>query len=191
LPCLLRSVIFSFMKIYTGGGDKGKSGLIGGKRVEKDDLRLEAYGSVDELVASIGVARGLDLNAEFSRALAAIQSTLLVVGSRLAAPAGATTGLPELGAAPARELEGWIDAMEGELPPLKNFILPGGEPLGASLHLSRTVCRRAERRVVTLAHNEELEPDIIIYLNRLSDFLFVAARLANRRRGADEEAWIP
>ncbi len=183
------------MKIYTRGGDKGKSGLIGGNRVDKDDLRLEAYGAVDELVAAIGFVRSQDDNGEFHEMLAKIQSHLFVVGSHLAAPPGAGEGLPVLRDEPTGELELWIDTMEGELPPLGNFILPGGEPLGAALHLSRTICRRAERRVVTLVKtlekSETVGPLIVVYLNRLSDFLFVAARLANRRVGADEERWHP
>ena len=191
MPFTSLAGIFPTMKIYTGSGDKGKSGLIGGQRVEKDDLRLEAYGSVDELSSVLGVARSHDEVGEFSRMLGVIQGELLVVGSRLAAPPGKDTGLPDLDPQSSARLEGWIDAMEEELPELRNFILPGGELLGASLHHARTVCRRAERRVVTLSRSAAVQPEIVIYLNRLSDWLFVAARLANRREGADEEPWIP
>ncbi len=171
MPCPSRGGILPDMKIYTGSGDKGKSGLIGGQRVEKDDLRLEAYGSVDELSAVLGVVRSHDENGEFSPMLAAIQGELLVVGSRLAAPSGKETGLPDLDPEASGLLESWIDAMEEELPELRNFILPGGEPLGASLHHARTVCRRVERRVVTLSQSESVQPEVVVYLNRLSDLL--------------------
>ena len=177
------------MKIYTRGGDKGKTGLIGGRRVDKDIARLRAYGTVDELNAQIGLARALAESGELDGALLRIQENLFVLGSLLAAIDPGKFSLPALPADAVQELEQWIDRMEEELVPLANFILPGGSPAAASLHVARTVCRRAEREAVALDRDEKLPPEIIVYLNRLSDFLFVAARLANRRSGGQETIW--
>jgi cob(I)alamin adenosyltransferase len=185
------SGILATMKIYTRGGDKGSTGLIGGARVPKDDVRLEAYGAVDELNALLGEARSRDETGEFDAALGEIQRDLFVVGSSLAAPDPDAAKLPDFDGGPAERLEAWIDSMEEELPPLRSFVLPGGAPLGAALHRCRTVCRRAERAVVALSHGAAVAAEILIYLNRLSDFLFVAARLANRRAGVEEEPWVP
>ncbi len=170
------------VKIYTKTGDKGETSLFGGVRVPKDDPRIEAYGTVDELSSFLGVARASwpssPLDAEFGR----IQSDLFDIGAHLAAPG--SSRFP--GADPARvaELETSIDAMEGELAPLRNFILPGGCVAAGHLHVARTVCRRAERLVVALR-----EESSVVYLNRLSDFLFVAARYANLRHGVDDIVW--
>jgi len=159
--------------------------------VGKDDPRLVAYGAVDELSAQLGLARALDESGELAPALVTIQETLFVIGSQLAAPRPEEAGIPPFEPEATGELEGWIDEMEGELPPLTSFILPGGSPQGAALQLARTVCRRAEREVVALSRSAEIAAGILVYLNRLSDFLFVAARLANRRAGAVERPWTP
>jgi cob(I)alamin adenosyltransferase len=178
------------MKIYTRGGDKGRTGLLGGTRTGKDDPRIEAYGTVDELSAQLGLADGLDEAGELSPLLRAIQRELFSLGAHLASPDPAAASLPPLDPAGPAQLEAWIDRMEEDLPPLTQFILPGGSSQGAALHLARTVCRRAERRVVALTGaGLNVSEGIIVYLNRLSDFLFVAARWANRRAGAHEEPW--
>ncbi|MCB1161647.1 MAG: cob(I)yrinic acid a,c-diamide adenosyltransferase [Candidatus Krumholzibacteriia bacterium] len=178
------------MKIYTRGGDKGRTGLLGGTRTGKDDPRIEAYGSVDELGAQLGLADALDESGELSPLIHAIQRDLFTVGSHLASPDPSAASLPPLDPEGPARLEGWIDRLEADLPPLRQFILPGGCAQAAALHLGRTVCRRAERRVVALAAaGLNVSEDLIVYLNRLSDFLFVAARWANRRAGAHEEPW--
>ena len=186
------------MKIYTRTGDEGDTGLFGGPRVPKDDARVEAYGAVDELNAALGVAAaGLDGEAspDLAAMLREIQSTLFDLGGELATPdareraaSGKLTPLLDEGS--SERLEGWIDALEQELEPLTQFILPGGAPVAAALQLARTVCRRAERRAVSLATLEEVEGELLVYLNRLSDFLFVAARAVNRREGVEEPRWI-
>jgi len=182
------------VKIYTGAGDDGETGLFGGGRVFKDSLRVDAYGDIDELNAALGVARAAGLPAEIEALAARIQGELFVLGADLATPSDTSARsdrvvrLPE----PApRELERIIDDIESELPPLKTFILPGGSPGGAALHLARTICRRAERRVVALGRAQEISPAALPYLNRLSDLLFVMARLANVRDGRPEQTWNP
>ena len=185
------------MKIYTRTGDEGDTGLFGGPRVPKDDARVEAYGAVDELNAALGVAAaGLDGEAspDLAAMLHEIQSTLFDLGGELATPDArerAASGklTPLLAEGSSERLEGWIDALEGELEPLTQFILPGGAPTAAQLQLARTVCRRAERRAVSLAAIEEVSGELLVYLNRLSDFLFVAARAVNRREGVEEPRW--
>ncbi len=181
------------MKIYTKTGDAGDTGLFGGPRVSKHDLRVEAYGSVDELNATLGGLRERDRDPELEALLAAIQAQLFSVGAELATPAGARarTALPGVPAAWTTQLEEAIDRFEEELPPLHHFILPGGAPLAADLHRARAVCRRAERRVVALHQREPVGAEILAYLNRLSDFLFVAARLANHRARVTETVWDP
>ncbi|HEY8468782.1 MAG TPA: cob(I)yrinic acid a,c-diamide adenosyltransferase [Longimicrobiales bacterium] len=182
-------------RIYTRTGDRGETGLLGGGRVPKAHPRVEAYGAVDELNSVIGWALVLQQDAEVRRKLGSIQPDLFTLGAHLAAPPA--TGrrrrpvLPELGADRVAELERWIDEADAELPELHAFILPGGSPAGAALHVARTVCRRAERRVVALAEHEHVAEEIIIYLNRLSDLLFMLARLANHRAGAAETLWEP
>ena len=185
------------MKIYTRTGDEGDTGLFGGPRVPKDALRVEAYGAVDELNAALGVAAaGVDREAspDLAGMLHEIQSTLFDLGGELATPDArerAASGklTPLLAEGSSERLEGWIDALEQELEPLTQFILPGGAPAAAQLQLARTVCRRAERRAVTLAASEEVAGELLVYLNRLSDFLFVAARAVNRREGVEEPRW--
>ena len=179
------------MKIYTKAGDDGTTGLLGSGRVAKDDPRIEAYGTVDELNAALGVARAAGLDPEADALLARLQDDLFAVGSALADPdpPGRSTApsTPEHAATPG----GAIDELEASSPPLTQFILPGGSPAAAQLHLARTVCRRAERLVVRLAHQpgEHVPADVIVYLNRLSDFLFVLARAVNQRAGVADVPW--
>lgn len=181
-------------RVYTRTGDKGETGLVGGKRVPKDATRIEAYGTVDELNAAIGFARAACRDRELDALLSRVQAELFEVGADLADPAagGDRAERPaRITADHVARLEGEIDRFSGEVPPLRRFILPGGGELGARLHLARTVARRAERRAVTLAAREPVNPEVIRYLNRLSDWLFVAARLANHREGAGETEWDP
>ena len=182
------------VRIYTRTGDDGETGLFGGGRVQKDALRVEAYGGVDELNAVLGSARAHGVPAALDEALARIQGELFVVGADLATPHDSradqsrivrtTAGLVEA-------IERDIDAAAEGLAPLTTFILPGGGAAGAMLHLARTVCRRAERRVVTLAGREPVTPEVLPYLNRLSDLLFVFARAANAAEDRPEQAWLP
>jgi cob(I)alamin adenosyltransferase len=178
------------MKIYTKTGDAGETGLFAGGRVAKDNLRVETYGAVDELNAVIGLARTV-AEGELAAALARISSELFSLGADLATPLDAATAwIVRVDDTLTARLETEIDRFETELPPLTNFILPGGAPVAAQLHLARTVCRRAERRAVQLARAEPLNDAALRYLNRLSDWLFVAARLANHRAGRPDEPWI-
>lgn len=184
------------MKIYTRKGDKGETSLFGGRRVSKDELRVEAYGTVDELNSALGLAvarlpRELE---EWRDSLIAVQSDLFAVGAILATPktgAAKPEHIPELAEARVEALEDWIDKLDEELTPLKAFVLPGGSESAATLHLARSVCRRAERRAVALTNQEEIEPVVIKYLNRLSDFLFTLARAANARLGVADVEWHP
>ena len=181
------------MKIYTKTGDTGQTGLFGGGRVPKDDLRVEAYGDVDELNAVIGMARCIEMMPRIDEVLVPIQRDLFAIGALLATPdrERMATHLEKARIDEARimELEHAIDDGESELEPLRAFIIPGGTPKAAALHVARTVCRRAERHVVRLQRDVELPALAIIYLNRLSDLLFTLARLANRRAGAGEVTW--
>jgi cob(I)alamin adenosyltransferase len=181
-------------RIYTRTGDTGDTGLFGGGRVPKWHGRVEAYGAVDELSASIGWARTAVLTSAVGERLTLVQGDLFAMGAHLATqvPAGRTPPrLPPLPRDRVPALEQWIDEAEAELPELRTFILPGGAAGGAALHVARTVCRRAERRVAELAHHDDVDPDIVVYLNRLSDLLFVWARLENQRAGVAEEPWLP
>jgi cob(I)alamin adenosyltransferase len=175
------------MKIYTRTGDTGETSLFGGARVRKDDARIEAYGTVDELNSFLGVARASWPSSSFDGQFHAIQSDLFDIGAHLASPGTSRFGGPD--AARIAALEQSIDAMEAELTPLKTFILPGGCLAAAHLHVARTVCRRAERLVVALRDDDEATLASITYLNRLSDFLFVAARYANRQQGVADVPW--
>lgn len=181
------------MKIYTKTGDGGETGLFGGRRVDKDDLRVMAYGEVDELNAFLGRAAADLGDSPLVRTVRAIQADLFVVGADLATPpvAGEKTesrtrrvegGMVEV-------LERSIDRLDAEVPPLDRFILPGGTAGAAALQVARAVCRRAERAVVGLSKVDEVNPAAVIYLNRLSDLLFVMARWENRRRGFEEPEW--
>jgi cob(I)alamin adenosyltransferase len=179
------------MKIYTKTGDLGETGLFDGTRVPKSDVRVDAYGEVDELNALLGLVRANDAGLELDGMLAQIQRDLFALGSRLADPRTRIAGRVEkaaLGLEDVARLEAWIDRLEGELPPLRRFILAGGSPVGAHLHFARTVCRRAERRIVGLGAGE-VDPALVTYINRLSDLLFVMARAANHRAGAPEHEW--
>jgi cob(I)alamin adenosyltransferase len=179
------------MKIYTKTGDAGDTGLFGGPRVAKDSPRIEAYGTVDELNSVLGIARTQSLDEETDDLLRGIQNELFHVGAQLATPDPALHGTSLVGAAQIAALEAAIDRYEATLDPLKQFILPGGAPAAATLHFARTVCRRAERRLVTLMTNpaERVSVDLLVYLNRLSDLLFVVARAVNRRAGSPDVPW--
>ena len=181
------------MKIYTRTGDRGDTGLFGGGRVPKNDPRVEAYGDVDELNAHLGLARAIEMMPRIDEVLVPIQRDLFALGALLATPDHAKMheqlAKARIDEGRVAELERAIDQGEEELEPLKAFIIPGGTPKSAALHVARTVCRRAERRVIALAHTTELPSLVVIYLNRLSDLLFVLARVANRRAGAGEVSW--
>jgi len=189
------------VKIYTKSGDAGDTGLFGGPRVSKDDARVEAYGAVDELNAVIGLARSLgnprsaayEPDVEIDAMLAVIQERLFSLGADLATPADsrARANLPPVEPTWAEDLERAMDRWDAMLKPLHHFVLPGGSSLGAALHHARTVCRRAERRVVALHRNEPVAAPLLVYLNRLGDFLFVAARTANHRENSQEPVWDP
>ncbi len=180
------------MKIYTRGGDKGETGLSDGSRVRKDDLRVAAYGEVDELNAVLGLVRAQAGGGELDRLLGEVQRDLFAIGAQLADPKSTVAARKAKAAVTpghVERLERAIDAREADLPALKAFILPGGSPLGALLHLARTVCRRAERSIVALSRDHALDPLLLAYLNRLSDLLFVLARHENHARGAGEDTW--
>jgi cob(I)alamin adenosyltransferase len=177
------------MKIYTRGGDRGETALLGGGRVPKSHQRIEAYGTVDELNSLLGLVRASWSDSPIDDELAAVQSDLFEVGALLASPG--SERFPGAAADRILQLEKRIDAMESGLEPLTSFILPGGSLAAAWLHLARTVCRRAERLVVGLEREGAELRETIPYLNRLSDFLFVAARLANRQAGVPDVPWHP
>ena len=179
------------MKIYTKTGDTGQTSLFDQTRVSKADARVDAYGEVDELNACLGAARAAGLAGDLGDAIETIQRELFAVGARLADPSSRIAGRVTKAAvteSQVERLERLIDQLETELPPLRRFILPGGSPGGSLLHLARTVCRRAERRVVGLGE-AAVEPIVVIYLNRLSDLLFVMARAANHRAQVAEIEW--
>lgn len=181
------------MKIYTKTGDDGTTGLIGGARVNKSDLRIECYGTVDELNAAVGWA-AVACDASIRVMLEKVQHELFNIGSHLAMPdnasgAPANQPLPPLDEAMIARLESEIDAADGMLQPLRQFILPGGSEAASRLHLVRTICRRAERLAVGLAKDHAVPAVIVTYLNRLSDWLFVQARLANQQAGVGDVAW--
>jgi cob(I)alamin adenosyltransferase len=179
------------MKIYTKTGDDGSTGLLGPGRVAKNSARIDAYGTVDELNAAIGVARASGLDGRADAILAAVQEDLFAVGAALADPDPSGRFHNAVSADRAGRLEQEIDAMEARLQPLTAFILPGGTPAAAHVHLARTVCRRAERLVISLATTagEHVPHDLIVYLNRLSDHLFVLARAMNATAGIADVPW--
>jgi cob(I)alamin adenosyltransferase len=178
------------MKIYTKTGDGGDTALFGGGRVGKDDVRVDAYGQVDELNSVLGLARAEGLG-DLDALTRTLQEQLFTLGSILATPAGtkAAKAIPQLGEAWVGDMERAIDDFDRQLPPLTTFILPGGSRAAALLHLARTVCRRAERRVVPLSRAGKVEPGVVVYLNRLSDLLFTMARVANLRAQVDDVPW--
>jgi len=178
------------VKLYTRTGDAGETSLFGGTRARKDDPRVDAYGEVDELNAWLGLARASAIDPELATELQQLQRDLFALGAQLADPAdriAARVTKAALSDDDVARLERLIDKMEDELPPLRRFILAGGAPAGAALHVARTVCRRAERRIVAL--NPPVDPVLLRYVNRLSDLLFVLARVANHRAGVPEIEW--
>ncbi len=183
------------MKIYTRTGDAGSTGLFGGPRVSKDDARIEAYGTVDELNAALGCVRSVIAAGTFDptldRQLEQVQHELFSIGAELASPDPDAHQLRVITTSHVARLESWIDEHEEGLAPLKQFILPGGTHAASILHLARAVCRRGERRVVTLADQDgvEISDAVIIYLNRLSDYLFVLSREANSQAGIADVPW--
>ncbi len=177
-------------KIYTKTGDKGETSLFGGERVAKDNERIEAYGSVDELNSLMGIIRSLQPSQKINAMLENIQNDLFIVGADLATPNTNTNSvIPHIAETQYQNLEKNIDVLEEKLSPLTSFILPGGTTIAAQLHFVRTVCRRAERCVVKLSHLEKINNNIIIYLNRLSDLLFVMARYENHINQKKEQEW--
>lgn len=179
------------MKIYTKTGDAGTTGLFGGPRVAKDDPRICAYGSVDELNAVLGVARSTALSPELDAILSEIQHQLFAIGAELATPNPEEHKLKWSGDEHVLKMEAWIDKLDGAMSPLRNFILPGGSAQAAHLHLARTVCRRVEREIVRFGHDTRVSDvsHIVIFLNRLSDLLFVMARSANHELGVADVPW--
>jgi len=179
------------MKIYTRTGDTGDTGLFGGPRVRKDHARIEAYGTIDELNAVLGMVRSQELPPELSTLLETFQNDLFTLGAELATPDPGQHEMPRVAENDVARLEKQIDHFEALLPPLKQFILPSGSSAGTMLHVARAVCRRAERRVVTLQETatETVSTTILVYLNRLSDLLFVLARFANQQAGQPEIPW--
>ena len=179
------------MKIYTKTGDSGDTSLFDGTRVRKTDPRVVAYGDVDELQACLGVVRAAGLPADLDEMCVSLQRDLFALGARLADPSHKIAKRVEkivVNDDSVTRLEGWIDLLDTEIPKLRHFILSDGAPAGAALHLARTVCRRAERAVLSLG-TDAVEPVVLIYLNRLSDLLFTMARAANHRAGATETPW--
>lgn len=177
-------------KIYTKTGDAGKTSLLGGTRVPKYHLRIEAYGTVDELNASMGMLGEEKVLAPLFSLIREIQNKLFTLGSILANdPEKSHFQLPGLEESDIQKLEVSIDELNEQLEPLKNFVLPGGHPANAWAHMGRTICRRAERRVVELSEHVELDPHVLRYLNRLSDWLFMVARFASKEGGAEEVIW--
>lgn len=179
------------MKIYTKKGDSGDTSLFGGKRVSKSTERIEAYGTVDELNSFVGLAASYDLSEKGTEYLRKVQELLLVLGADLATPPSSETRIARIAESDIEFLEDAIDEMEEDLETLKNFILPGGAQSGATLHVARTVCRRAERAAVACQKTDKISDETIKFLNRLSDFLFVVARYENKHQGVREETWQP
>ncbi|MBE2245855.1 MAG: cob(I)yrinic acid a,c-diamide adenosyltransferase [Candidatus Competibacteraceae bacterium] len=180
------------MKIYTKTGDKGTTALMGGVRVSKHHPRIEAYGTIDELNSWLGLIKDQPIPESSKQDLLIIQYRLFEAGSLLAAEPGNTKiWVPEIKLDAISQLENSIDLMEQSLPPLQNFILPGGHPASSYTHIARCVCRRAERLVVQVADSEQVPSEILVFLNRLSDYLFVLARFISAHFGADEIPWKP
>jgi cob(I)alamin adenosyltransferase len=181
------------MKIYTRTGDDGSTGLFDGQRRPKDNLRIEAYGAVDEANAAIGLAAAMCDHADLAEMLEALMARLFDVGADLATPPDgdprAGERITRMSESDSAEVEGWIDRIESENEPLRTFVLPGGCELAARLHVARTTMRRAERRVVTLSAAQPVGAPVLSYLNRVSDLLFAMSRLANRRAGVPDTPW--
>lgn len=179
------------MKLYTKTGDQGDTGLFGGPRVSKDDPRIEAYGAIDELNSFLGLARSAELLPDIDALLAAVQNDLFSLGAELATPDPHAHGTALISDAHVAQLEKAIDKFDARLAPLRTFVLPAGTPAAAALHVARTVCRRAERRLVSLLRiaHVPIRPVGVVYLNRLSDLLFVLARAANASAGRADIPW--
>lgn len=178
------------MKIYTKKGDQGTTSLFGGKEVEKNNIRLHAYGTVDELNSALGIVLTYNVSDKGKKILEMLQDQLFVLGADLATLPSKKAKIDRINANHVEKLEIWIDQLDKELPPLTTFILPGGAHAGANLHFSRTVCRRAERFTAELLEGGEANQFSLVYLNRLSDLLFVLARFENRHSGIGETQWI-
>lgn len=180
------------MKVYTKKGDQGTTGLIGGTRILKSSLRIEGYGTVDELNSHIGLLRDLIEDTEIVEQLLEIQDRLFTLGSHLASdPEKSKMKLPDITSEDVEYLEKWMDKMDETLEPMRFFVLPGGHPTVSHSHIARCVCRRAERIVVDLNQSEPVEPVIMKYLNRLSDYIFVLSRKLTQDLKADEKPWVP
>lgn len=179
------------MKVYTKKGDKGTTQLIGGARVAKSSLRIESYGTVDELNSYIGLIRDQEINQTSVNQLIEIQDRLFTIGSLLASDGSSKMQLPEIQNTDIDFLESSIDEMEKQLKPMKSFILPGGHTTVSYCHIARCVCRRAERAVVNLDQQDDVSPIILVYLNRLSDYLFVLGRLLSKELNIEETPWKP
>ena len=179
------------MKIYTKRGDQGTTNLFGGTTIEKSHTRLHAYGTVDELNSILGMALTHPVSKRGSDILIEIQKQLFVVGADLATLPSKKTRIERVGQNEIHQIESWIDELDEQLPALTSFILPGGSSIGSALHMARTVCRRAERYTVELMRSEGVSEHSLIYLNRLSDFLFVLARYENQQLGTEEVKWLP
>jgi cob(I)alamin adenosyltransferase len=180
------------MKIYTKKGDQGHTGLIGGTRVSKGELRIEAYGTVDELNSYVGLIRSFDINSNSVLQLMEIQDRLFTIGSSLASdPEKSNMKIPDLLESDVESLENWMDEMDTTLPELTSFVLPGGHPFIGHIHVCRCVCRRTERLVVTLDEHDFVAPLVLTYLNRLSDYLFVLGRKIAMELNIQEKEWHP
>lgn len=177
------------MKIYTKKGDKGTTSLFGGASIGKNSLRIKAYGTVDELNSILGIVLTHPLSERGETIIKELQNQLFILGADLATLPSKKTKIDRIGQKEVKQLEDWIDELDEKLPSLTAFILPGGAPAGATLHLARTVCRRAERHTVALKLENPVSDETIIYLNRLSDLLFVMARFENREAGETETQW--
>lgn len=178
------------MKIYTKKGDQGYTSLFGGKEIEKNNIRLHAYGTVDELNSTLGISLTHDVSNIGKEIINKLQEQLFVLGADLATLPSKKAKIERINDSHVEQLEEWIDKLEEELPPLTTFILPGGAPAGATLHFARTVCRRAERHTAELLESRNANEFCLVYLNRLSDLLFVLARFENRDSGVGETKWI-
>lgn len=178
------------MKIYTKKGDKGTTSLFGGASIGKNSMRIHAYGTVDELNSILGVVLTHPVSKRGETILKELQNQLFVLGADLATLPSKKTKIDRISSKEIKTLEKWIDELDDQLPSLTSFILPGGAPAGATLHQARTVCRRAERHAVALKTENPVSDEVIIYLNRLSDLLFVMARFENKEAGEPETKWM-
>ncbi|MBM3451727.1 MAG: cob(I)yrinic acid a,c-diamide adenosyltransferase [Bacteroidetes bacterium] len=180
------------MKIYTKKGDKGKTGLIGGTRVSKSSIRIDSYGTIDELNSWLGVLRDGEIKSNYKEQLIEIQDRLFTIGSSLASdPKKSVMKIPDLLNDDVVLLEKWMDEMDQELEPMRSFILPGGNQTASFCHVARCICRKAERNVVVLSENEFVADLVLMYLNRLSDYLFILARKISKDQGASDHPWKP